>query len=908
MAKNCNLSFEDALKELGLPLTGKNLKTFSKIIDEALEKAKNQGDDIKRAEFIKKYRERLIKEVNEAEKLKVKNALLDAAIEIELTKELRTFDNPFDGLQSMLVGTVTGEKGSGYSIDAVQKAILDTRFGLMAKKLRAAGVEDAALSGKHDDDIIREAYEYRNSKKGIKGAQPGKTGNKTAMKIAPILSDMLNTLDKDLMRAGAVRNLDDAGTFFRQTHARETILKTGKDNWIKYVLENDLVDVDRTFGADDPATILGSIYDSIRDQTNIVSNGAKLEVTGWGSILAREERLKGLTGRYNIARRASREPIIYFKDADSQIQYNEKFGRRGLIQSIIYDLETQSRNLGLMKRLGTNPRQMLGRLRRTAERSLINKITKAESEGNTKLVKSLSKGLSNLQKNKLERWMDTLDGSVNRITGDGNLLSASGIGAFVRSLQAMSKLGGATISAFSDIPLAAAELMSQGVSFGKAYGSGLKSIFTGRGSKEIKAVANSIGLGLDGMLGSVHAKFGSVDSVPGAMTKLMQKFFRYNLMSWWNDSHRTGMALTMANNLASYRSKKFADLPDAVKETLEMYHINEAEWDVYSQYGVGEGVDLPDDYMLADGIDAMPDDAIANYVFKSKKQTDTFLNGESLDKLDHLSAKEKVEKLKELNLIGLLDPEAIKFDLKNKLNTMYINRADSGVIMPGAWERDFQTQGAQVGTASGEFWRFFMQFKTFPITVLRRAVGREFHRNGKTVLSTSMAQMIAGTTLFGYFAMSMKDIARGREPRQVPFFSDDLTTGQSFKILSQAMTQGGGFGIYGDFLLGEYNRYGRSALSSIAGPTFGQIDEVAALFSQLKSGDTDIAAESFKLLINNTPGINLFYLRSMLNYMILYDMQEMLNPGYLRRMERRIMKDNNQAFYMPPSSNEGLLR
>ena len=85
MAKNCNLSFEDALKELGLPLTGKNLKIFSQIIDEALEKAKNQGDDIKRAEFIKKYRERLIKEVNEAEKLKVKNALLDAAIEIELT-------------------------------------------------------------------------------------------------------------------------------------------------------------------------------------------------------------------------------------------------------------------------------------------------------------------------------------------------------------------------------------------------------------------------------------------------------------------------------------------------------------------------------------------------------------------------------------------------------------------------------------------------------------------------------------------------------------------------------------------------------------------------------------------------------------------------------------------------------
>jgi len=904
MAKNCNLSFETALKELGLPITDKNLSDFSKIVDQILESSEQIGDEVKRAEFIKKYREKLVKEVKEAEQLRIKNALLDAAIELELTKELNTFDNPFEGLQSLLVGSVTGVKGSGYSIDAVQKAILDTRFGLMAKKLRAAGVEDAALSGKHDDDIIREAYEYRKSKQGDKNAQPGKTGNKTAAKIAPILSDMLNTLDKDLIRAGAVRNLNDPGTFFRQTHAREIILKTGEAEWIRYLIDNDLIDVDRTAGADDLETILSSIYNSIYTQTNIVSNGAKLEVTGWGSILAREERLKGLTGRYNVARRASREPIIYFKDAEAQIQYNKKFGRRGLIQSVIYDLETQSRNLGLMKRLGTNPKAMLGKLRRQAETTLTRRIKKAQQDGDQAKAKRLLKGLASLQKNRLERWMDTLDGSVNRITGDGDLLSASGIGAFIRSLQAMSKLGGATISAFSDIPLAAAELMSQGVSFGKAYGSGLKSIFTGRGSKEIKAVANSIGLGLDGMLGSVHSKFGAVDSVPGAMTKLMQKFFKYNLMSWWNDSHRTGMALTMANNLASYRKTNFNKLPKAVKETLEMYHINEAEWDVYRTYGRNDSIDLPDDYMLADGIDNMTDEEIANYFFKSQKNKTTFLDGENLEKLDELSAKEKVAKLKKVGQVGVFDVDSIKFELKNKLNTMYINRADSGVIMPGAWERDFQTQGAQVGTASGEFWRFFMQFKTFPITVLRRALGRERYRGTKT----SMIQMIAGTTLFGYFAMSMKDIARGREPRQVPFLSDDLTTGQSFKILSQAMTQGGGFGIYGDFLLGEYNRYGRSALSSIAGPTFGQIDEVAALFSQLKSGDTDIGAETFKLLINNTPGINLFYLRSMLNYMILYDIQEMLNPGYLRRMERRIMKDNNQAFYMPPSSNEGLLR
>jgi len=920
--KNCNLSFDEALQALGLRLSNENRNTFAKIVDELIEKANGIADETRKKAFIKKYRDMLIKEVDEAEKVRVKNALIDAAIEIELTRELDANENLFDGLRSMLVGSIKGDKGAGYSIDAIQKAILDSRFGLMAKKLRAAGVEDAAMSGKHDDDIIREAYEYRNSKKGVKGAQPGKTGNETAIKIAPILSDILNEIDKDLIRAGALRNLNDTGTFYRQTHDRTRILEQGEEAWIKYVLDNDLVDVDRTFGADDPATVLSSIYASIRDQQNIVSEGAKLEVTGWGSILARQERLKGLTGRYNIARRASREPIIYFKNADAQIQYNERFGRRGLIQSIIYDLETQSRNLGLMQRLGTNPRAMLGKLKRHAKTTLSRRITAAERAGDTKKAKKLSKGLAQIDKTTLDRWMDTLDGTSLRISGDGSAFSAASIGAFLRAIQVMSKLGGATLAAFTDIPLSAGELMSQGIGFGKAFGSGFKSLRRGRGNDEIKKVANSIGLGLDGMLGAIHAKFGATDSVPGASTKLMQKFFKYNLMSWWNDSHRTGMALTMSHNLASFRKTKFADLPDRVQEMFKMYHIEELEWDIYRKYGRDESIGLPDDYLLADGIDNLTDEQIAQYVFDSRiKQGDTFLAGESLENLDKLSAKQKAEKLAALSAqdklkllkkygeVGIFDPQAIRFELKNKLNTMYINRADAGVIMPGAWEKTLQTGGQQAGTFFGEFMRYLMQFKTFPITVTRRALGREWHRGSVGSFTT----LIATTTLFGYFSMVASDLTRGRKPREIPFFGlltgdTQLTTGQHVKLFLQAATKGGGFGIYGDFLLGEYNRYGRSALASIAGPTIGQLDDVFGILGKLKTGDVDVGAEVFRTLINNAPYSNLFYTRAALNYLILYDIQEMLNPGYLRRMERRIMKDNNQAFYLPPSSTEGLLR
>jgi len=39
-----------------------------------------------------------------------------------------------------------------------------------------------------------------------------------------------------------------------------------------------------------------------------------------------------------------------------------------------------------------------------------------------------------------------------------------------------------------------------------------------------------------------------------------------------------------------------------------------------------------------------------------------------------------------------------------------------------------------------------------------------------------------------------------------------------------------------------------------------------------------------------------------MDYMIWYQMQEMINPGYLRRMERRIERENDQQFWLPPTS------
>ena len=55
-----------------------------------------------------------------------------------------------------------------------------------------------------------------------------------------------------------------------------------------------------------------------------------------------------------------------------------------------------------------------------------------------------------------------------------------------------------------------------------------------------------------------------------------------------------------------------------------------------------------------------------------------------------------------------------------------------------------------------------------------------------------------------------------------------------------------------------------------------------------------------RIVHGNTPFINMFYLRMLLDYFIMYNLMELQTPGSLRRMESNMKKDNNQEFYISP--------
>ena len=330
---------------------------------------------------------------------------------------------------------------------------------------------------------------------------------------------------------------------------------------------------------------------------------------------------------------------------------------------------------------------------------------------------------------------------------------------------------------------------------------------------------------------------------------------------------RSAVGLAMSRRLAMVKRTGWGNLDPDLRRTLRLFDIGEGEWSVLQKAST----------KAADG---------QEYVVP-----------ESVREVDDATIRAVIGEDASDNAV-----RRFREGLESRLRAYFSDRVDFAVITPDARTNAIMKQGTRPGTVEGEFARFVTQFKSFPVAVLTRAVGREVYGRGADTLGQALrngngemlalAQFMAGSAAFGYLAMSAKDLAKGRTPRDP----------NSAKTWVAALAQGGGAGIYGDFLFGEIrNRFGGGAISTLAGPTAGTLDDLFDIWGRVREGD-DAAAKVITTAINNAPFANLFYTRWALDYLFLYQLRESMNPGYLRRMERRLQKENAQSFLIRPSA------
>jgi hypothetical protein len=762
---------------------------------------------------------------------------------------LEEFPNdPVEGLRSILVGSNLQKAGSRFSVALSQLTMYRNFATSFEARLRAKELDGVFANATADQDrrITRAIQEIGEGKEiTVKDVR--------LVEIAKIMSEFQEQVRLKLNSAGA--NIPKIwGYIVRQSHDPFQ-LRNAVD--VLKIKRNKNIDATSGNGERNLQAWIDYIFpklDSDRTFGKGVTQDEKISFLryAYNSLIKNEHQIAdgaGTTyGSRDLTKKLNAKRVLHFKTSDDWFDYNSKFGGGNLRESFFSGLNIAARNYGLMKDLGTKPQENLQKIGRGIAQALQNQKKTDQAEKVSTAIKT---------QGNIEKYMMEVDGSVNSVVNFG----AARYSAIARSIQSMAKLGGAVVSALADIHLYASEVSYQGRSY-------MGGIFEAMGSlsklknKRRTEISSQLGFISDNAIYDLAARYSVGDQLNRSFTKLQRTFFKLNLLSWWTNSLKEGAMLGMGNYIAKQRKTSFNNLEDGFKRLLKHYDIDEKTWNVIRKMDI-EKADDGTEFFSVKKIDDLSDDTIkslAGLEKMSKRQIDLF-----------------------------------KDDLKTQTSGMFLDRSTFAVIEPDARQRAFMKQGFMAGTGPGEAIRFIAQFKAFPIAILDKAVGRElsFIKEGQNMRAfMGISRLIIMSGIFGYIAMTAKDLVKGKSPK------DPLKK----KTFFASMLQGGGLGIYGDFLFQQSN-HGLDILSTIAGPGISEGAKVLNAIRLGVQGEYSRAAKNaYKSVINNTPFLNLFYLKFVFDHAIGYQMMETLSPGYLRRMERRMKKDTGQHFLLTKPS------
>jgi|8_EtaG_2_1085327.scaffolds.fasta_scaffold01796_6 hypothetical protein len=670
----------------------------------------------------------------------------------------------------------------------------------------------------------------------LKKAMAGETIEVGMVKeIAQILKNSQAEWRQRLNDLGAnIGELDDWIT--KTTHNTERMANASKLS--KIVGDNRVawreyirgrLDLPRTFaGVTDPMKI-DEILDGIYD--SLMAND-HLKHGGTNSIY----------GTRNIGNRLNASRVLHFKDAEARHEYDIMFGEPSLKESVLQNLSNSSRNIALMQELGTNPQA-------TFEKTLALLRKKYKSE-NPELVR-------NLKFENFKNEFSEIDGSINGV-GDATLAK---VGMTIRALQSMGKLGFAAITSVGDL----AQYMSTTNFQGRGFLSGFREAINALFKTQDQAAMSVLQVTSNSIAGSFQAnKFGASMDTWGNMGKLQNMFFKYNSLNRWISSLKSGMTVGLAHHYGMLADTKFLDLSARERNLLTLYGIDEGKWNMLRSI---KTLDVETRrYLTAEGANEISDNAIKSYVGKNISQREI---------------------------------RNFKRDLEMTWRNVLVDQAMHGTPEPDAAVRAFMNQGQKKGTGAGEGLRFIGQFKSFPMTIWKKIIGRERKSYGKEVLEetpfariTGLTSLMLLSTVFGYIAMTTKDILRGRSPRDP----------EKKEVLIQALIQGGGLGIYGDFIVGELqNEYGGGTFDSLLGPTAGDITRIVSMTRSIIEGDVLKTGKKFQQFAEgNVPFLNMYYSKAAYDYLIGYQIKEFLDPGFFARMEKKHQEKRGQSYFLKP--------
>ena len=551
----------------------------------------------------------------------------------------------------------------------------------------------------------------------------------------------------------------------------------------------------------------------------------------------------------NIAKDSNFKRILHFKTADDWFDYNDKFGVGNLKESFFSGLQTAGRNIGMIDALGTKPKENFEKIRFAVQKRMVD-------DGKGASAENISRP------EQFEKYMKVIDGSIYTVADFG----IARYSAIARSLASMAKLGGATISAAADIGIYGSEVRYQGRTFLGGMAEALGSLFKIKNTKQKKDIAQMLGFIVDNTIYDMSARHQVGDNLSKGWSNAQRTFFKYNLLSWWTNTLKEGSMLGMANYFARQKNIEFKNLNKQLQDFFTQYNIDSTKWDVIRKIAM-EKAD--------DGME--------------------FINIGLLDKISDTDMKKilNVESLTQRQL------QIEKEKFKASVSGMLLDRTIYAVIEPDARLKANMTRGHLAGTPEGEAIRFMGQFKAFPFAIVTKVLGRElsyFKGPNKDFGRgfVGITALMVTSAFLGYLSMSIKDFLRGKGRR-------DPT---KFKTIMSALLQGGGLGIYGDVLFRETRNSAEIGMAAFGPVPLTGFDLLLAFKYAMTGEGGKAAKQTYNAIEKSIPFLNLFYIKAAYDYMIGYQLAETMNPGVLKRVEKRMKRDYNQEYLFTKPSQK----
>lgn len=553
------------------------------------------------------------------------------------------------------------------------------------------------------------------------------------------------------------------------------------------------------------------------------------------------------TGTGARANRGADHRVLHFKDGDAWIEYMKDYGNGTLYSSMLGHIDKMARDIGLVEAYGPNAAQTYRVQADIADRA------------DTGFAASRAQG------SKPMTYWELISGNAsaaeNRVIA-GRTLAQWGQDA--RNVQTAAKIGWGPFMAIGDLATIPAALHFNRLPYfemianvGTLTGQRLKQV-AGFGKGEFHEFLQSHGVIAESLSNDMQRMVGDnfTHNLTGQVTAAVM---RLQLINAWTDGFRAAFSGTMMRNFAKKIGTGWDELDAWDQQLLGRKGITEDVWAVISRAVPAERKGKM--YLTASGIKATGDPMAQQAATK---------------------------------WLAFIDDEA-----------------QFAVIGPDLATRSVITGGATpAGTVTGEAWRSFGQFKSFPVAMVTRTMQRIVDTpqglegaplgfgGGNPLLGGEvgakigmLAAMAVTMTLLGAIQTQSRQVLSGKDPI-------DMTGDNAVKFGVSAFGAGGGGGFFTNVLLAPLDdpQAGFGSKLGMFGPVAGSLGGLI----DVAKADKNQGARAVGWISDQLPGVDIWQLRAAWEHWALYTAQEAISPGYLNRVEQRARKNWGQEYFWAP--------